>query len=391
MHKIGQNEPSWPMIRASNRFDEQQQNLSFTKSWPITDLTPIQKQDIVYVTSKNPSKVTEYAELCVYVSVTMKCVNGVTSEVTFLSEEEIHPITHYQTRRLASTGGWESGWNNKDVFVQGQHDNLQALIKAFGSRLDQASFFTRAKTPESIEAPIDIPRIKSRSKNEGMLTLISDQPISFINALNFAGDPQHKNYKAKGVIAHFPPQPNTWDSLFGNYSDKIDKPKVPNYAVMIANWQEISNLDVQDTASPSNNGKGIIVSIDEDSDDESSSMNLINAKSSSQKRAWQFEDDAAYESSSYTLSKRSRHSPESRSPLSSTTFSQASLQDHVEGYTTSIRSSVDQEFSGPVSDLFEDHLGDKEFGKLLSKGVFAEQESQKTASGESYFECIELD
>lgn len=150
--------------------------------WPTMDLPMMQageEQNVIFVSSQNPSNLSRYAQLCLFVMDKSKIYD-------IFDPGQQHPdsICQFQTRRMDTKPGWGRGCNNKDVQKQNPDflDNFKNLIGHF-QKLESFSVYRKGKKVEE-PAPAKVWKPKKRYSYHHMSTR---DPPSYTVVLEFRG------------------------------------------------------------------------------------------------------------------------------------------------------------------------------------------------------------
>ncbi|KAI9691720.1 MAG: hypothetical protein M1822_007792 [Bathelium mastoideum] len=151
MHKIGRSEPSSSFLRLSDCLDEQKDtDESSPGLWSIALNEVLAHRKFFTVTSKNPSNVSEFPELCLFVIDNASIEDMVESQQAF----ELIDEWSLQARRADLKPGWGRGWNNVGIRVRdrGLPEKIPELLghveSAMNSRLLSAKSNGKGKSPE---------------------------------------------------------------------------------------------------------------------------------------------------------------------------------------------------------------------------------------------------
>jgi hypothetical protein len=153
LHKIGRNEPSSSILRISSRVDQQMRpdKTAMRSMWPGLDLSAAlrdQEQHIIFVTSKNPSNVTQYAEFCLFLT-------DVSRMNTFIDSDKLeqeNTTCKLQAMRMDTKQGWGGGWNKADMFI---HDaDFQENKKKLLGHLAELESFAKYRKGKGVDGAV---------------------------------------------------------------------------------------------------------------------------------------------------------------------------------------------------------------------------------------------
>ncbi|OBT59599.1 hypothetical protein VE04_00034 [Pseudogymnoascus sp. 24MN13] len=198
LYKIGRNEPSSSILRISNRIDHKQRREGALESmWP--SLSPAisssyQGQDTIFVSSKSPSNVPQYAELCLFLMNASRTIDLVDWDKL----EQSNTTCNFQAMRVDTKPGWGGGWNRGDLQNHDQDflDNKRRLLnylKALGG-------FKEYKKGKAVEQPALTKTWKAK-KNYSHFTLATTEPQSFEKILQFRDTMSQRGRRLTAVTA----------------------------------------------------------------------------------------------------------------------------------------------------------------------------------------------
>lgn len=183
LYKIGRNEPSSSILRISNRMDhyKQRREGALESMWPsLSSATSssYQGQDTIFVSSKSPSNVPQYAELCLFLMDATRNIDLVDWDKL----EQSNTTCNFQAMRVDTKPGWGGGWNRSDLQNHDEDflDNKKRLLnylKALGG-------FKEYKKGKTVEQPAPT-KIWKAKKNYSHFTMATTEPQSFEEILQF--------------------------------------------------------------------------------------------------------------------------------------------------------------------------------------------------------------
>ncbi|CZR61916.1 uncharacterized protein PAC_11813 [Phialocephala subalpina] len=197
LHKIGRNESSSSILRVSSKFEEQRKlrpgGTTMGSIWPrlFVSVSPENvDQNFVFVTSKNPGNMTEYAKLCIFVLDASKWH-------TLPDQDELEcpaPAYRFQAMRMDTKPGWGSGCNKADVQIHEDEfwDHMRAMIQ----HLIKIESFSEDVKGKGIEQPKPW-KPKKMYTNWRMTTT---RPSSFASLLKFRE--QAVNHRATAITVN---------------------------------------------------------------------------------------------------------------------------------------------------------------------------------------------
>jgi hypothetical protein len=197
---IGRNEPLSSLLRISNRLDEQIRPTAMTKKsmWPALDLSATSigiQQDVIFVASRNPSKVSEYAELCCFLVDTPGMKN-------FIDQDKLEQpdMASLYTMRVDTKPGWGGGWNSVDLQI---HDvNFEEKKQNLLSHLSKLESFTNYRKGNGVakSSPAKLRRPKKEHQNwERTMLHPKSFPESWPEIMNFRDMLTRKGHRITSI------------------------------------------------------------------------------------------------------------------------------------------------------------------------------------------------
>jgi hypothetical protein len=149
--------------------------------WPGLDLSTTltdQEQNIIFVTSKNPSNVHQYAELCLFLMDASSMNNVVDQD----NPEQPSNACKFQAMRMDTKPGWGAGWNRADVQM---HDaDFLDNKKKFLSHLIELESFAKYRKGKAVERPAPAKSWKPK-KSYSNWEMAMTEPQSYLDVLKF--------------------------------------------------------------------------------------------------------------------------------------------------------------------------------------------------------------
>jgi hypothetical protein len=207
LHKIGRNEPSISILRISTRLDDQGRNPHPIESlWPpLPGLGNLAQKRWFFIVSKNPSNLSRYAELCLFVK----------DEFAILEIHEADPILEpslqwqFQARRLDSKPGWGRGWNNAEIKVQ--DDNFPNMFTLFGNHLRKSALFSEYNEKHGSDDQHSDGVWKPK-KSGADFELSTLEPLGFLEIMHHRDMETERGRHVTSIINRYPPQSRNQNS-----------------------------------------------------------------------------------------------------------------------------------------------------------------------------------
>jgi hypothetical protein len=197
LHKIGRNEPSSSILRISNRLDLQRRPNEGTSDsmWPCPDLPATlsdHEEGIIYVTSKTPTNVPQYAELCIFVMDASK-ITGIVDQNEL---EQPSNAFAFQAMRMDTKPGWGSGWNRSDV--QTSDAGFLENKKRFLNHLISLEGFAKYRKGKAVERPAPPKTWKPKKKHSNYHMAMAEPP-SLSDVLQFRDMMAKKGHRLTSI------------------------------------------------------------------------------------------------------------------------------------------------------------------------------------------------
>ena len=198
LHKIGRNEPSSSLLRISNRLDKQKRptESALEAMWPsleAKDVLTDRENNLIFVTSKNPSNLPNYAELCLFLLDALRVNELVDQDIQGQSRSTVQ----FQAMRMDTKPGWGGGWNRTNIqaYDDAFEDNKRKLLGHL-TDLEKFTKYGEGKTLERLK-PAKVWKPKKKYTN---MVMAMSEPQSFDDVLKFRQYMAQKGRRLTSVI-----------------------------------------------------------------------------------------------------------------------------------------------------------------------------------------------
>jgi hypothetical protein len=198
LHKIGRNEPSSSLLRISSHLDVQNDSEeSFESMWLETDATEFTNNKLLAVLSKNPSNISGYPELCLFIMDSLSIREIMDSNF----DPELVGGICLRARRLATEPGWTRGWN--DAISSSREDDLGVKVADLFSYLKNTQYTLDRNNNHGKDNQTAKRQWRAKEASTDM-TMLSKVPIGLSDLLQLKESLASSGRKMRSVTVRAP-------------------------------------------------------------------------------------------------------------------------------------------------------------------------------------------